>query len=78
MNAACINHYKYNDFTDWLVTHKINLKAVNVTSHITLYVIDYSKAHISFTSTFFSMQSTANHPNSTGYTGMNQYEAFAK
>jgi hypothetical protein len=78
MNAACINHYKYSDFTDWIVTHAINLKAVNVTSRITLYMIVYSKAHISFTSNFLSKQSTKNHPNSTGYTGMNQYEAFVE
>jgi len=76
MNAACMKHYKYSDFTDWLVTHTINLKAVNVTSRFTLYMIVDSKAHNSFNSTFLSMQSTENHPNCTGYMGMIQYEAF--
>ena len=76
MNTACIKHYKYSDVTDWLVTNKINLKAVNVTSRFTFYVIVDSKAHNSFNSTSLSMQSTENCPNSTGYTGMNQYEAF--
>jgi len=39
MNATCIKHYVYSDFTDWLVTHKIILKAVKVTSRFTCYVI---------------------------------------
>jgi hypothetical protein len=76
MNAACIKLYKYSGFTDWLVTHKINLKAVNITSRSTFYMVVDSKAHNSFNSNFLSMQSTENHPNSTGYMGMNQYEAF--
>jgi len=75
MNAACIKHYKYSDLTDWLVTHKLNLKEVNITSCFTFYVIIDSKAHNSFNSTFLSMLSIENHPNSTGYMGMNQYEA---
>jgi len=49
---------------------------VNVTSRFTFYVIVDSKAHISLNSAFLAMQSTENHPNSTGYMAMNQYEAF--